>query len=413
MKSILRSAIPICALIAGLVWSTASLADETVDTESSSIVADGSRLAGDEKRTRFVVDLDRHLDFHVFALADPYRVVIDMPQTEFRLDETAGETGRGLVSAYRFGRFAPGKSRIVLDVTGPVEVDRAFALEPQDDQPARLVVDLVDTDRESMLAAINGPPDTGEATSQPDPHAHTAVPPGGGQAAETIAVVLDPGHGGIDPGAVSRSGVREKDVVLEFAQQLRSALEDTGRFEVHMTREDDIFVSLADRVRFAREQRASLFISIHADSVARGAVSGASVYTLSERASDAVAAELAAQENRSDALAGIDLSNGGDEVADILLDLVHRETKKHSTVFARTLVDYLRDEVSLVRNPLRAAGFRVLEAHDVPSVLVELGYLTSETDEQLLTDPDWQESVADRVTEAVMAYFGERHAQRP
>jgi N-acetylmuramoyl-L-alanine amidase len=202
-------------------------------------------------------------------------------------------------------------------------------------------------------------------------------------------------------------------VVLAFGQRLRSALEESGRFEVHMTRDDDVFVPLNDRVRFARQKRASLFISIHADSVARGTVSGASVYTLSERASDEVAAQLAAQENRSDALAGIELSEETNEVADILLDLVHRETKNHSVFFARTLVDSLQEDVALVRNPLRSAGFRVLEAHDVPSVLLELGFLTNREDEKLLTDEEWQDTVAARVSDAVLAYFGEKHARAP
>lgn len=401
-------------LVAALMLGLAAGAPAAAEEQGAVAVAEASRLAGDETRTRFVVDLDRKLDFHVFALADPYRIVIDLPQTEFRLEEGAGETGRGLISAYRYGRFAPGKSRIVLDAAQPVKIDRAFSLEPQDDQPARLVVDLVETDRDTMMAALgDSAATTAPPASEPDPHDHVAVPPGGGRDAEAIVIVLDPGHGGIDPGAISPSGVKEKELVLEFAERLRDALEETGRFEVHMTREDDSFVALSDRVRFAREKRASLFISIHADSVARGTVSGASVYTLSERASDVVAAQLAAQENRADALAGIDLSEDTSDVADILLDLVHRETKNHSVFFARTLVESLRDEVALVRNPLRSAGFRVLAAHDVPSVLVELGFLTNRHDEERLTDDQWQDAVAARVTEAVKAYFGDKHARAP
>lgn len=378
-------------------------------------VAEASRLAGDEQRTRFVVDLDAHLDFRVFVLADPYRVVIDLPQTDFQLDEDAGKSGRGLVSAYRYGRFAPGKSRIVLDATGPVEIDRSFALEAEDDQPARLVIDLVESDRESVLAAISDDPPrrTGDSSDAPNITEHTAVPPGAGEEADRIVVVIDPGHGGIDPGAVSPSGVTEKEIVLEFARRLQDELEKLDRFDVRLTREADVFIPLADRVAYAREQRASLFISVHADSVSSGSVSGASVYTLSERASDDVAAALAEQENRSDALAGIHLTEDTDDVADILIDLMRRETKGHSVFFARTLVSSLEPDIELVRNPLRSAGFHVLRAHDVPSVLLELGFLTNRDDEQALTDEDWQARVAARVAEAVQSYFGQRHARGP
>jgi N-acetylmuramoyl-L-alanine amidase len=385
------------------------------DDEMPVAAAIDSRLAGDEKRTRFVVDLDRYLDFHVFVLVDPYRVVLDLPQTDFQFADGAGETSRGLVSAYRYGRYAPGKSRIVLDTTGPVEIDRAFTLEAQDDQPARLVVDLVESDRSTMLAATDSgtTEDVREHENVPGLDEHTAVPPGAGSDADDIVIVIDPGHGGIDSGAVSNSGVKEKDIVLSVGHRLKDALEESGQFEVHLTRENDIFVPLAERVRFAREKRASLFISLHADSVSTGSVSGASVYTLSERASDAVAAALAEQENRSDALAGVELAEETNDVVDILLDLVRRETKNHAVFFARSLVESLREDVALVRNPLRSAGFRVLRAHDVPSVLLELGYLTNTRDEKLLTDDEWQDRVSERVADAVLDYFGERHARGP
>jgi N-acetylmuramoyl-L-alanine amidase len=378
------------------------------------VTAMQSRIAGDDKRTRFVVDVDSEVVFGVFTLADPYRVILDLPETVFRLAPEEGREGRGLVAAYRYGLIGPGKSRIVLDTSGPVKVDKAFVVAAVDDQPARIVVDLVATSREEFLAALAlepARPSVGRAA--PSNGIHEAVRPGAGPQAREIVVVIDPGHGGIDSGARSKNGTLEKDVVLAFSKQLRSALSAGGRFRVEMTRTGDAFVPLADRVAFARSREASLFISVHADSVAAGGVSGATVYTLSERASDAVAAALAEQENRSDVIAGVDLSGETDAVADILIDLVQRETKNYAVFFARTLVDKLKSNTGVVKNPHRSAGFKVLRAHDVPSVLLELGYLTNSDDEKHLTDSEWQQRIARSVAEAVSSYFGENHARAP
>ncbi len=408
----------ILALLAGTVAApvaplAAAAGDSPAATEAPAIaIATDSRLAGDAKRTRLVVDLSRKVDFDVFSLADPARVVVDLPEVQFHVDPAVGQDGKGLVSAYRFGLFAPGKSRIVLDVTGPVHVDKAFVLDAEDGQPARFVLDLVSTDEDSFLADIalqerrrTQPP----AATDGSPQVATST----GEENGRPVVVIDPGHGGIDPGAMSPKGTREKDVVLDVATKLKDDLERTGRFTVYMTRDKDIFIPLGDRVRFARAHDAALFISIHADSVRRGHVSGATVYTLSERASDSMAAELAEQENKSDAIAGVDLPEEAGAVADILLDLVRRETKTLSIHFARTLVDGLRHDVDMVGNPHRYAGFRVLKAHDVPSVLLELGYLSSKDDARLLVDPKWQEEVSSTVTRVVERFFGDRQARSP
>lgn len=373
-----------------------------------------SRLAGDEKRTRFIVDVDRNVPFGVFALADPYRVVIDLPETEFHFEAGDGRSGRGLVNAYRYGLIGPGKSRIVLDTSGPVKVDKAFVVEAVDDQPVRLVVDLLSTTREDFLAELAmRPPKRSAAQSSPPMSGHEAVRPGAAGEGRDIVIVVDPGHGGIDAGARSRSGTLEKNVVLDFSRRLADVLGKSGRFSVHLTRDDDEFIPLGERVNIARSHKASLLISVHADSVSAGSVSGATVYTLSERASDGVAAALAEQENRSDAIGGVDLTGETDAVADILIDLVQRETKNYAVFFARTLVDELKRHTGVVKNPHRSAGFKVLKAHDVPSVLLELGYLTNSSDEKHLIDAEWQETVAETVANAVAQYFGERHARAP
>ncbi|ESR25080.1 N-acetylmuramoyl-L-alanine amidase [Lutibaculum baratangense] len=398
-------------LLAAVILGSAlfGIGQAEAEGDAGPVVATASRLAGDEARTRFVLDLDRQIEFDVFTLADPARIVVDLPETVFQLDDTAGREGRGLVSAYRYGLFAPGKSRVVLDATGPVDVEKSFVVEAEGGEPARLVLDIVGTDRDAFLAEIAL---QDRKRAKPSPSPTPEAKPAGRENGRHV-IVLDPGHGGIDPGAISPKGTREKDVVLAVAKKLKGDLERTGRFRVLMTRDDDIFVPLGDRVGFARKNEAALFISIHADSVRRGQVSGATVYTLSDRASDAMAAELAEQENKADAIAGVELPSEATAVADILLDLVRRETKTLSIHFARTLVDGLGRTVDMVNNPHRHAGFRVLRAHDVPSILLELGYLSSSNDEKRLLDGEWQEKVSSTVTRVIERFFGDRQARSP
>lgn len=364
------------------------------------VTAIDARLAGDDRRTRLVVDLSGHVDLAAFTLADPYRVIVDLPELGFDLPAAAGRQGRGLVSAFRYGLFAPGKSRIVLDATGPVAVDKAYVMEAHDEQPARLVIDLVPTDRESFIrnAAVRA---NARASVVSVPVTPLSGPP---------VIVIDPGHGGIDSGAIAPSGVEEKSVVLAVAKKLAEKLERSKRFRVVLTRYDDTFLPLEERVNIARMNAAALFISIHADSISRreGEARGATVYTVSDKASDAEAAKLADKENKADLIAGVDLSNKSDDVADILVDLAHRETKNFSGVFARTLVGRMKAATTMHKTPLRSAGFTVLRAPDVPSVLLELGFLSNAEDVKLLTSDAWRDRVTDAMVEAVQRFF-ERH----
>ncbi|WP_343035998.1 N-acetylmuramoyl-L-alanine amidase [Hongsoonwoonella zoysiae] len=393
--------VPIAACLALALFTGAVRAADTDAVQAP--VAEAARLAGDGVRTRFIMDLAEPVDFVISTLADPYRVIIDLPETRFDFGEDAGKDGRGLVSAWRYGRFARGKSRIVLDAVEPVTVDKSFILPPVEDQPARLVLDLVKTTREAFLEGI----------SRPEPASH-AVTKGDKLTAKLASsrplIVVDPGHGGIDTGATGRGGTLEKQVALDFSSLLKRKLEETGRYDVEMTRDGDVFVPLKKRVEIARALEADLFISVHADSVRVGKneVRGASVYTLSEKASDAVAAELAERENRSDVIAGVHLEDEQSEVADILIDLARRETKKFSIFFARTAVDELRSAARVIKNPHRSAGFRVLEAHDMPSALVELGYLSNRLDEKLLTSDEWRERMTTALVAAVDRFFRPR-----
>jgi len=370
-------------------------------------VATGVRVGGDDKLTRFVVDLDRKLDIAAFTLADPYRVVIDLPQVTFKLPDQAGEHGRGLVKAFRYGLIMQGGSRIVLDTKGPVRVNKAFTIAAAEGQPARLVLDLAATDRASFLRTITMQDRNLRSTVK-----NTVTMPQESDGDARPLIVVDPGHGGIDSGTKSASGQDEKSVVLAFGLMLRDKLDKTGKYRVVMTRSDDTFIPLDERVRFARAHKASLFVSIHADSIPRseGQAEGASVYTLSAHASDAEAARLAEAENKSDVIAGVDLSTEPNDVANILIDLAQRETKAFAQQFARDLVGELKSTTPLHAHPLKSAGFIVLKAPDVPSVLVELGYMSTKGDMTHLMSGDWRSRTTDSVVHAIDTFFTPRLA---
>jgi N-acetylmuramoyl-L-alanine amidase len=366
------------------------------------------RLGGDERSLRFVMDLTQKIDVAVFTLADPYRVVVDLPEVVFKLPGRTGEHGRGLVKAFRYGLIMRGGSRIVIDTNGPVKVEKAFVLDSIDGQPARMVLDLAATDRTTFLhniALANREQRTAARRSEIPPK---AVPNGDARP----LIVLDPGHGGIDDGARAPSGEREKAVVLAFGLVLKEKIEQSGKYRVAMTRGDDTFIPLGERVRFARAHGASLFISIHSDFIPRreGQAEGATIYTLSERASDKEAAKLADAENKSDVIAGVDLSAEPNGVANILIDLAQRETKAYSVQFARTLVSDLKPATRLHLNPLKSAGFVVLKAPDIPSVLVELGYISTKDDLHNLMSPVWRARTADAVMRAIDTFFAPRLA---
>jgi len=373
-------------------------------------VATGARVGGDAVRTRFVADLTESVSYSVYVLPDPYRVIIDLPGVTFDLPPGTGLKTRGLIKEYRYGEVEKGRARIVMDTDGPVLIEKSFIVEPQAGQPARIVVDLVGTSKETFEQTYRSEE---EASSEAVAEAAAVMPADGsavvveeGPASETQVaeasedntapsaeepstaapepttdtrrrIVIDPGHGGIDPGAIGLNKTREKDVVLAFAQSLSAALNATGQYEVILTRSDDRFVSLKERVHIARENRADLFIAIHADTVRGQTARGATIYTLSDKASDAEAEALAQKENRADVIGGVEFDTENEAVTDILIDLVQRESKNHSLLFAKKAVAEMRSATGFTGKPMRSAGFVVLKAPDVPSVLIELGYLSS------------------------------------
>lgn len=366
-------------------------------------VAVGARVEASGGTTRLIVDLSAGLTIAPVLTEAPDRLIIDMPEVNVQIGPAAASLpagGTGLIRAFRFGLFAPGRSRIVADLGGPAALRRADVVSIAGGAASRLTVELAPTDRASFRAAARRP------QTEPPSAAPAAPPPGGPDARPVI--VVDPGHGGVDPGATGVRGILEKDVVFRFAAALAARLEAGGRYRVVMTRTGDSFVSLGDRVRIARDADAALFISVHADSLSDASVAGATVYTASDQASDAEAARVAATENQADAAAGVDEAPKAADVSDILFDLTRRETRTYAHQFQRTLTGYWAKVARLNRNPERAAGFKVLQAPDVPSVLLELGYLSSGQDARALDAPDWRARTVEGVAGAVDGFFAGR-----
>jgi len=378
-------------------------------------IASDARLAGDARQTRFVLDLDQAIQFRAFTLADPYRVVVDIPQVRFQLAAGTGTVGRGLIKAFRYGLVMPGGSRIVFDLAGPAKIAQSYVLEAANGQPPRLVLELEEVDRGAFILTAEGRPKLMPA----------AIADAGGTVATAVmatsklaaaadprpVVVIDPGHGGADNGTQS-SGESEKNLVLGFALALRDRLENKGKYRVVMTRSDDIFIPLAERVRIARNQSASLFVSIHADALPReeGDAQGATIYTLSDRASDTEAERLAEVENKADAIGGVNLTEEPSDVADILIDLAQRETRTFSNRFARMLMVEMKTNVRMHKHPLKSAGFKVLKAPDVPSVLIELGYVSNKGDLEHLVSENWRSRTVGSIAQAIDAFFAKRLA---
>jgi len=360
------------------------------------------RLGQNSDRTRFVIDIDNKVEPTIFTLADPERLVVDLPKVTFTFEGQGVGDGRGLISRYRYGLFDPGTSRIVLDLEQAAKVDRFFVLPPQGPHRFRLVFDLVPTSRKGFLAGVKRPQPMRDAPASAVVKAKPPEPPR--HDTERI-VVLDAGHGGNDPGAPGVNGVPEKSITLAVAREAYALLKASGRYRPLLTRNRDVYIKLRDRVDFARANHADLFVSLHADSLGNRRVRGATVYTLSENASDAEAAALAERENRADVVAGVNLAREAPEVADILIDLAMRETMNYSARFANYLIPELDQRVTLRRNSHRFAGFVVLKAPDVPSILLEMGYMSNPQDAAILSSRPGQKRIAQALLRAVDRYF--------
>ncbi|TNE29461.1 MAG: N-acetylmuramoyl-L-alanine amidase [Alphaproteobacteria bacterium] len=392
---------------------------------------------------RIVTELDSDSDFDVFFLNDPKRLVLDIPGAVFKTDIFTPEQ-RAPVSAFRFGTPEEGTGRIVFELKKRLTVKQAFFLPGKDGLPARIVVDVIDAsaavfaenigavwqrrraDGNTAFATRPAPLQVEQVAAQtiPEPAPESIAeiiadnpPPEESVEVITIAlpsrkpvirrytVVIDPGHGGKDPGAVNGK-IYEKHITLSLARQIKKKLEESGRYQVHLTRNRDIFVPLRERVSIARKAGAELFISIHADKIGRKDVRGSSLYTLSRQASDKETAKLAENANFSERIAGIDLSEQDEDIANILIDLAMRDTMNHSNVLAETLLKgFRKSKIRLLGRPHRSAGFAVLTAPDTPSVLLEAGFVSNRGEAILLSSTPYQQKIAAAILDGVDSYF--------
>jgi len=402
------------------------------------------RFGAHPDKTRMVMELDGPSEFRSFVLPKeankPYRLVIDFPDFEWKAGSVKRPPKTHIMDV-RTGSLNNGIKRVVVDIEKPIILNSAFILEKKSNTPDRLVLDFktvsesvfTKTERKTfgtLQEAANKTPDEPiskliQTFQKKDP---TPVTQASKQTASGIPlpnrkpqfsstskpvtplrkkiIVVDAGHGGNDPGAVGAGRLKEKNITLAASRELKRQLEKTGRFKVYLTRDNDRYIKLYKRVAIARMRKADLFLSLHADSIDKPNVRGASIYTLSDKASDKQTAKLAARENQADLIAGVDLTHEDKDVANILLDLAMRDTMNQSKFFANTVVEEMRRSgVRILERPHRYAGFAVLKAPDVPSVLFEMGFMSNRSEARLLNTSEYRQKIASALVDSIKAYF--------
>lgn len=356
------------------------------------------------------VALDLHLSqgvpYRVFTLDQPARIVVDFQEVDWGQTRGADLDQSERITKVQVGTYVPGWSRLVAELDGPMGVQTA-ELTLNDTQSAHLAITLTTIKQDEFAAQIGAPYDARWDLPKPSLPASTTPEPG------KLMVMLDPGHGGVDPGAETDT-VTEKHLMMTFARELRETLLRDGRFSVAFTRNDDYFVSLERRIALAHQAGADVFLSLHADSLAEGLAHGATVHVLSRDASDIASEKLAERQDRGDLLSGIDLSKADDEVTGILLDLARQETQPRTELLARALVDGMAQTGGpMNRRPLRSASFSVLKAADIPSVLIEIGFISSPRDLVNLQNPEWRARMANGIRNGLLAWARADAAMRP
>ena len=382
--------------VLAMIWALAFGAAAQDLSALARLDAGKSRVSGGNGGLAVELAISQPVPWRVRVKADPPRLVLDLREVDWTgLDRVARPAGLDL----RAGVFRPGWSRLVLELPGPMLVARS---EMVTGGAARLTLRLAPATAEAFAAAATAPEPPEWALPRP-----ADLPPMPRQGAGLLVVVLDPGHGGIDPGA-ERDGAKEAQLMLTFARELKELLLRDGRFSVVMTREGDVFVPLETRISIARAAGASVFISLHADAIAEGEAVGATIYTLSEEATDAASETLAARHDRDDLLAGVDLSQQDDLVAQVLMDMARAETSPRTDRLALALETAIKAaDLRMHRHPRQQAGFSVLKSPDIPSVLVELGFMSSARDLKRLTDPDWRARMAQALRDGLLAWAAE------
>ncbi|MEM7061425.1 MAG: N-acetylmuramoyl-L-alanine amidase [Pseudomonadota bacterium] len=372
-----------------LVGTTDLGAQDDVPTVS------GLQFGVHDDRVRLRLNVVPTPAFALFTLNNPDRLVVDFPALNWNVPEQQQE-GIPFISSIRYGLFRQDRARVVMDLAEPVSIERAFTVPERGAEPGRLVVDLAPTTREAFDARAGLPEQA---------RWHGDAPPVPAQARKgDIVVAIDPGHGGIDPGA-KFGKFTEKSIVLEFSKELAAAISARPGMTAYLIRDRDEFVPLAERVARAHLARANVMLSIHADSVESGKAHGMSLYTLSAKGSDQAANALAARENRADVIAGADLGGETDDLTRLLVELAQRGTKDESSKLAKAVLMSLRGRVDLLRTrPHRQANFRVLKAPDIPSLLVELGFLDSKRDRKRLKDPEWRQTAINAIVDGINAW---------
>ena len=376
------------------------------------------RLGNQPDGARIVFDMDNKVNYRVFLLDNPKRAVIDLADSNIAKLYTQAKNQ--VVAGTRVGKMQGNDKRIVIDLSRPAVVKKAFIIPAQNGANWRLVVDL------SMVSDAQFKNKTGNQYAltnnqnffpqeeQPKSSWWGGSKTDANQMEETVKkvsrkriIVLDPGHGGKDPGAIGAySKTYEKNITLAMGKELQTILRKKG-YTVYLTRDNDIFIPLRQRIKIAQKYKADLFMSIHADSAANRSATGLSVYTLSDTASDKEAAALAERENKADIIGGIDLGGNSKEVNDILISLSQTDTRNKSSKYATYLVGEMAKCTKLVKNTHRFAGFAVLKAPDIPAVLLEMGYLSNRTEEANLRQPAYRSKVAQSAAKAIDRYFND------
>jgi N-acetylmuramoyl-L-alanine amidase len=394
----LRASMPAFAAVA----QSPAVAGQAFVTQHEIPIVIGIRLQDSADQSRLTLEFSDPVVAHSFVLADPNRIVIDLPPVVWKPAQTPPPSVRGFVRNYRFGMFRKNTARLVLDLNRPAKIDKTEILAPADGAGFRLVMDLSAVTQSEFAAHAGWPRGSAFALSQ------TSARKAGGTPRDQPVIVLDPGHGGMDPGTHSESGLVEKDLALSVARRLKEKLEQTGRYRVKLTRSSDVFIPLRDRVAIARATHGDLFVSLHADSNEHREIRGASVYTLSPGASDRETATLAEKENHAGVALGLEPADANPMADSILSDLGQREIMNLSARFAEGLVGALPGATALHKPlPHRSADFAVLKAPDIPSVLIELGYLTNHEDEMAMSTEAWRFRVAATIAATIDHYFSE------